>query len=374
MEIHQRGFGCLATQRILSSCGRCRAGGNMLKQRNGWWHIHISVRGKKPIRQATGVRVEGNKPPPEVQELHDKLANESWRVHRLGEKPKRKWEEAVVRWEKEMRERKTSLGDDLDKFKWLHSWLGGKYLNEITRDLWNQILEAKRMEGVADSTLNRYTALVTAVMRKAEREWEWIDRIPTFRRFAEPEPRQRFLTEGEVQDIAAKLPAWAGDVFLFALATGLRCGNTLGLQWSWVKADRHCIEIPAGEFKQRKIHVQSMSAFAQSIVTRQIGKHSEFVFTRDGEPITYDQWRWTWDGVKPEGARFHDVRRTWATWLRDAGVSLDDLQNMGGWATREILGRVYAVAQANTLASHASKLDPILHKLDTRHRTTATQT
>lgn len=346
----------------------------MLKQRGGFWHIHIPVRGKKPIRESTGIRVEGKNPPQAAQEYHDKLANESWRVNRLGDKPKRKWEEAVVKWEKWARdEGKRSLGDDLDKFKWLHPWLSGKKLQEITREFWNTVLEAKRAEGVADSTLNRYTALISAVMRKAEREWEWIDRAPTFRRFKEPEPRDRWITEGEAETILQKLPGWAVDVFLFDLAMGLRCGNVLGLQWSWVKAASHCIEIPASEFKNGRKHVQAMSPFAQAIVTRQIGKHSESVFTRDGEPITYDQWRWTWNDARPEGVLFKDVRRTWATWLRDADVSLENVQSAGGWQSAEILRKVYAVAKAQRLSLEVSKLDPILHKLDTHQRTTATR-
>lgn len=346
----------------------------MLKQREGWWHVHIPVKGKKPIRQATGFKVEGKTPPPEAQEYHDKLANESWRVSRLGDKPKRKWQEAVVKWEDDCRKaKKRSLGDDLDKFKWLDSWLGGKTLDEITRSFWNLVLEAKRAEGVADSTLNRYTALISAVMRKAEREWEWIDRAPTFQRFPEPEPRDRWITEGEAESILQKLPGWATDVFLFDLAMGLRVGNVLGLRWSWVKAAEHCVVIPASEFKNSKKHVQAMSPFAQAIVTRQIGKHSEFVFTRDGEPISYDQWRWAWDPAKPEGVLFKDVRRTWATWLRDADVSLENVQSAGGWQSAEILRKVYAVAKAQRLSLEVSKLDPILHKLDTHHRTNAAQ-
>lgn len=333
----------------------------MLKQRNGWWHIHIPVRGKKPIRQATGIRVEGPKAPPEAQELHDKIANESWRVSRLGEKPSRSWEEAVIRWEKEMRERKRSLGDDLDKFKWLHPWLGGKRLKEITRDFWNQVLEAKRLEGVKDSTLNRYTALISAVMRKAERDWEWIDRAPTFRKLQEPEPRDRWLTPDEATGIVQRLPEWAVDPFLFDLATGLRCANLLGLRWNWIKGN--AIEIPASAFKQKRKHPVPLTPFARSILTRQIGKHQEFVFVREGAPIRYDQWRRAWDKAKPEDVQFRDVRRTWATWLRDLEADERNVQDAGGWSTTDMLRRVYAVANAEKLVVEVSRLDPVLAQI-----------
>jgi len=65
-----------------------------------------------------------------------------WRVHKLGEKPRRTWQEAAVQWLRE-KDHKASIGQDQAKLKWLHPYLGDKYLDEINRELVVRIGEAK---------------------------------------------------------------------------------------------------------------------------------------------------------------------------------------------------------------------------------------
>src|SRR5581483_2399861 len=192
----------------------------MLKRRGGYWHVAIPVRGQKPIRRTTGVKVEGEKPPAAAQEFHDKLAHESWRVGRLGEKPKKTWEEAVVQWRKEVR--KKSLQDDLERLKWLDKHLSGKRLEEITRSFWNDVLaDLAKERGVSPNTQNHYTALVRSILRKAAHEWEWGNTVPKLYLHPLPDPEIRPLTVPEAQGFYRDLPGWARDVFLFDLATGL---------------------------------------------------------------------------------------------------------------------------------------------------------
>ncbi|RLA43377.1 MAG: site-specific integrase, partial [Gammaproteobacteria bacterium] len=99
-----------------------------------------------------------------------------WRVHRLGEKPRRTWQDAVVRWLRE-REHKAGIKEEKSKLRWLDQFFGDKMLNEINRDLIDKAAAARRKE-VSLSTVNRYLALVRAILRMARDEWEWIDKIP----------------------------------------------------------------------------------------------------------------------------------------------------------------------------------------------------
>ncbi len=64
-----------------------------LRKRNQvWWIDFVAPNGRR-IRQSAGTC---NKT--QAQELHDKLKHEAWRVHKLGERQQRYWNEAVVRW------------------------------------------------------------------------------------------------------------------------------------------------------------------------------------------------------------------------------------------------------------------------------------
>ena len=53
--------------------------------------------------------------------------------------------------------------------------------------------------------------------------------------------------------------------------------------------------------------------------------------------------------------RFHDLRHTWASWHRQAGTSCDELKDLGGWKSREMVDR-YAKYGAEHLATAATRI------------------
>ena len=73
---------------------------------------------------------------------------ELWRVHKLGEKPKRTWQEATVRWIREKQYKRTIEGDKAI-LRWLDPFLGDKCLDEIDRDLIDEIAAIKEACGDA---------------------------------------------------------------------------------------------------------------------------------------------------------------------------------------------------------------------------------
>jgi len=70
-------------------------------------------------------------------EFEAKLRYQQWRVTQLGERPRRTWKEAVVRWRKETTRK--SIEGDLDQIKWLDKYVGHLYLDQINRDLIDRI-------------------------------------------------------------------------------------------------------------------------------------------------------------------------------------------------------------------------------------------
>src|SRR5690606_10322010 len=98
----------------------------LYKRGNIWWTRFTSPNGER-IQQTTGT--EDKK---QAQEYEDNLKSEAWRVYKLGEKPRRTWQETVVRWLQE-KAHKADAKKDLAKFRWLDQYLGKLYLDEINR-------------------------------------------------------------------------------------------------------------------------------------------------------------------------------------------------------------------------------------------------
>ena len=53
--------------------------------------------------------------------------------------------------------------------------------------------------------------------------------------------------------------------------------------------------------------------------------------------------------------RWHDLRHTWASWHVQRGTSLQELQELGGWATFEMVLR-YAHLSTDHLKAAASRV------------------
>lgn len=179
-------------------------------------------------------------------------------------------------------------------------------------------------------TANRFLALIRAVLRKAALEWEWIDKVPKIRLYKEAKRRIRWLTPEQVQRLLGELPTHQRELVVFALATGLRQSNVLGLEWSQIDLDRQVAWIHPDQAKARRaIHVP-LNSVAMDVLTRQIGKHPVRVFTYKGRPIAWAntrQWREALKCAEIEDFRWHDLRHAWASWLAQRGTPLNALQN-----------------------------------------------
>src|SRR6266568_3150223 len=60
----------------------------------------------------------------------------------------------------------------------------------------------------------------------------WIDKTPKIKLFKEGSGRERSITVQQADALLGELPEHQREVVIFALATGLRQSNVLGLEWS----------------------------------------------------------------------------------------------------------------------------------------------
>ncbi|QEY27138.1 site-specific integrase [Neisseria zalophi] len=214
----------------------------------------------------------------------------------------------------------------------------------------------------ADSTKNRYLALIRAILNKAVKEWGWLDRAPHLKLYSEPKRRIRWLTKDEANRLIASLPQYMADMAIFSLSTGLRQRNVLDLEWKQVDLAGRVAWIHADESKSGRAIGIALNDTAVEVLSRQIGKNNRFVFTYSNgckvKSISSRIWKTALHKAGISDFRWHDLRHTWASWLVQAGVPLAALQEMGGWESIEMVRR-YAHLSAEHLQNHAALLDAI---------------
>ena len=145
---------------------------------------------------------------------------------------------------------------------------------------------------------------------------------------------------------------------LFALATGLRQGNITGLTWDRVDLSRRIITIEHGDTKNGEALGVPLNDLALSVLERQSGGHPTRVFTYQGKPIRQVNTKAWKNAVKRAGIkdyRWHDLRHTWASWLRQNDVPTWVLQELGGWKS-EVMVRRYAHMSVKHLQPYADQL------------------
>jgi len=244
-----------------------------------WWVKLPPIQGEtRPLQRSTGTANRR-----EAEQVEARLKRERWEQAQLGVKPRRTWEEAVVRWLLETKHKRTNR-DQVQRLRWLDQHLGRKHLDEIDRTLIDQVRFAR--ESVASgATANQYLKLIRAILRRARDEWEWIDKVPKVRMAQEAAGRVRSLTPEEFQRLIAELPEHLADMAVFSVATGLRQGNVKGLEWRQVDLERGHAWIPSSQHKNGKPHSVPLNEMALAVLRKQVGKHASRVFTYCGAPI-----------------------------------------------------------------------------------------
>ena len=325
-----------------------------------YWWVKITIPGKPPVQRSTGTEDKLA-----AQEFHDSLKAELWRVSRLGESPTYYWEDAVIRFLAETQHKRDHGGDKM-RLKWLHPYLEGTPLQRIDRDMIEHVMQAKQHRKAG--TVNRYLATIRTILRKAEREWGWIERSPVIRMRVEPRQRVRWITHEEATNLLAALPSHLALAAEFSLATGLRQANVLGLQWAQIDLERQHAWIHADQAKAKRDLAVPLNNQAMAVVRRCQGLHPDYVFTYRGKPIHgVDNLTWK-RACRRAGItdfRWHDLRHTWASWHVQAGTSLQTLMELGGWACYEMVLR-YAHLASGQLHAAAANIDQVPDSTDTQ--------
>lgn len=240
----------------------------------------------------------------------------------------------------------------------LDPYLGQLTLDQITGDVVWSIVQGELGKGNKPATVNRYLATVRSLLRMARDEWQWIDNFPKVRLLGGEVERDRWLTREEADKLIAACPDHLAALVRFALATGCRAREITGLEWERVDLDRHTAWL--NQTKNGTPRGVPLNRDAVAVLEGEKGKHPRFCFTFRGEPIRFQVSNSAWlTALKKAGIenfRFHDLRHTWASWHRQAGTSCDELKDLGGWKSRQMVDR-YAKFATEHLTEAAKRIE-----------------
>lgn len=174
----------------------------------------------------------------------------------------------------------------------------------------------------------------------------------------EPKRRIRFLTSAEAERLNEALPEHLRPVVRFALASGCRITEILHLGWTRVDCDRRVAWLDPGTTKNgagRSIPLNNDALLALSAVQ---GSHPRRCFTYHGEPTRSvgSAWERSLRRAGIEAFRFHDLRHTWASWHVMSSTSLQELMELGGWKSCEMVPR-YAHLAPEHLSAAAQRIE-----------------
>ncbi len=322
-----------------------------LYKRNKIYWIDISHNGKR-IQKSTGTNDKLA-----AQELHDRLKADLWRQSKLGEKPKKMWMEAAMRWINESGH-KRSLHTDKIHLRWLDPHFREIPLDEIDRKLIEKIADTKTAMGASNAYVNRTLALIRAILNKAVNQWEWLEHTPKITLRKEDNLRIRWLTHEEAERLIAELPSHLANMAIFSLATGLRQANVKNLKWKDVDLDEQHAWVHPDQAKSGKAIAVPLNQDAMAILLKCKGQHPTHVFTYRGKPITQvntKAWKKALARAGIENFRWHDLRHTWSSWHVQNGTSLQELQILGGWSSFNMVLR-YAHLSSKHLREAASRI------------------
>jgi integrase len=144
------------------------------------------------------------------------------------------------------------------------------------------------------------------------------------------------------------------------LASGPRRNDAYTyLRWDQVDVERGTAWIHADQSKSRHAIAVPLNQDALNILAQRQGQHPFYVFTYKDAPVartTTKDWKRGLERVGIENFRWHDLRHTRASWHVQQGTSLQELMELGGWSSFEMVLR-YAHLTSEHLKKAAQRVE-----------------
>jgi integrase len=162
------------------------------------------------------------------------------------------------------------------------------------------IHDRKLKVGVSNATVDRALEVVRRILNVAHPDWRWLKGVPKIRMLKEPRRHVRFLRREEADRLIQALPEHMKPIVEFALSTGCRAGEILGLEWSRVDLTRKVAWLDHGTTKSGDGRGIPLNADAVAALEATRGEHPRWCFTFAGKRI--QQSSTAWDKAKQRAA------------------------------------------------------------------------
>lgn len=206
------------------------------------------------------------------------------------------------------------------------------------------------------AAINRPLATLHHLLRLAHEEWEVLAAVPKIRREKESQGRLRWLKQEEITALLTACQTKSRNRELYpavviAINTGLRRGELLGLTWDRIDLSRGVLRLEVtknGKRREVPLNGDSYRALV-SLEPKAEGR----VFRSRSIRTPYET---AVRAAKLDDVDFHTLRHTFASWAIQRGVSLKELQELGGWSSVNMVMR-YAHLAPEHLRTAVARLE-----------------
>ena len=249
--------------------------------------------------------------------------------------------------------------------KKFNSQFGDMIVNKITPEALENLIEKRRKEGCADATIDHEIGAARTMAYKAfDNDKVGGDTLKKFRKIKKlnkgnANARSRIITKAEFDGMMKDAPLHLRHILMMAYHTGMRKGEILPLTWDKVDLKKRFIYLEAADTKdkeKRSIPISDELLATLEAVPKAI--HNTHVFLFKGKPIkdlrtglrgACKDAGVTYGRFEKAGFIFHDLRHTFNTNMRKAGVQESVIMKITGHSSRSMFDRYNTVDEGDLI-------------------------
>jgi integrase len=274
----------------------------------------------------------------------------------------------------------------LNKF---NSEFGETTVNKIKLVDLENLQEKRKAQGLAPKTIDdEINNAKTMVIKAFKNDLVGGDTLKAFQGvkpmlIKNANARDRILTEQEYESLLANAPNRLKDILTIGYWTGMRKGEILRLTWDKIFFKERVIRLTAQDTKEGRAKSIPISDHVYDMLKASVRHlHDNHVFLYYGRPIKHfstalktccEKAKIVWGRDVEGGFIFHDLRHTFVTDMRKAGVQKSVRMSITGHAPKDMddrynrvddKDRLEAISKLESYRSCKMKLQNVDHFVD----------